>query len=148
MVVSPAARRTSKPNRTRTGARTCAKTRTRGTAGKRRGDAAAARGKTAGKSSQAAAAGKPHAERTPRDPTARMAAPAVRLGMTPAEVRLVAGQPECILFGSDDHVEWQFGAPGLDPAGAPALYVTTLSFSAGRVMRITERLSERLAAQG
>ncbi|MBI4879676.1 MAG: hypothetical protein HY812_08470 [Planctomycetes bacterium] len=105
----------------------------------------AARGKTAGKGGRAVPAARPPAESKPRDPTARVAAPAVRLGMTPAEVRAAAGQPDCILFGSDDHVEWQFGAPGLDPAGAPALYVTTLSFCAGRVIRITERLSERLS---
>lgn len=72
----------------------------------------------------------------------RFAAPDVRLCMTPPEVREVAGQPECILFGSDDHVEWQFGKRGVDPVGAPVLYVTALTFAAGRVIRITERMTE------
>ena len=74
----------------------------------------------------------------------RVAAPKVRLGMTPPEVRETTGQPECILFGSDDHVEWQFGARGLDVVGAPTLYVTGLTFASGRVVRITERMSEAL----
>ncbi len=72
----------------------------------------------------------------------RMAAPDARLGMTAGEVRDASGQPECILFGADDHVEWQFGAMGVDVVGAPTLYVTTLTFEAGRVVRITERMSE------
>ncbi|MFH0946330.1 MAG: hypothetical protein V2A76_14110 [Planctomycetota bacterium] len=74
----------------------------------------------------------------------RVAAPKVRLGMTPPEVRETTGQPECILFGSDDHVEWQFGARGFDAVGAPTLYVTALTFASGRVVRITERMSEAL----
>ena len=72
----------------------------------------------------------------------RRAAPKVRLGMTPAEVRECAGQPECILFGPEDHVEWQFGRPGVDVAGAPCLYVTTLTFQTGRVIRVTEKFAE------
>jgi hypothetical protein len=84
----------------------------------------------------------------PAPPTAtsrrngRYAAPAARLGMTPAEVRACAGQPECILFGPDDHVEWQFGRRGVDPVGSPCLYVTTLTFATGRVVRVTERITE------
>lgn len=62
--------------------------------------------------------------------------------MTPPEVRTCTGQPECILFGSDDHVEWQFGQKGVDAVGAPTLYVTTLAFAAGRVIRITERMTD------
>lgn len=72
----------------------------------------------------------------------RKAASEARLGMTATEVRDASGQPECILFGQDDHVEWQFGAMGVDVVGAPTLYVTTLTFEAGRVVRITERMSE------
>ena len=51
----------------------------------------------------------------------RFSAPLVRLGMSPSEVKRLCGQPECILFGSDDHVEWQFGTRGLDRVGAPTL---------------------------
>ena len=72
----------------------------------------------------------------------RFAAPAVRLGMTPPEVRACAGQPECILFGPEDHVEWQFGRKGADVTGAPCLYVTTLTFATGRVIRVTERITD------
>ena len=74
----------------------------------------------------------------------RVAAPAVRLGMTPPEVRATTGHPDCIVFGPDDHVEWQFGARGFDVVGAPTLYVTALTFTSGRVVRITERMSEAL----
>lgn len=84
----------------------------------------------------------PAAVKKPTALTGRIAAAGVRLGMTPAEVRNEAGHPECILFGSDDHVEWQFGAKGVDPVGAPTLYVTTLTFAAGRVVRITERMAD------
>lgn len=72
----------------------------------------------------------------------RYAAARVRLGMTPGEVRSSSGKPECILYGAEDHVEWQFGVRGTDPVGAPVLYVTTLTFAAGRVVRITERMAE------
>lgn len=72
----------------------------------------------------------------------RFAAPSVRLGMTPPEVRDCTGQPECIIFGAEDHVEWQFGKKGVDAVGAPTLYVTTLTFAAGRVICITERMGE------
>lgn len=85
---------------------------------------------------------RPAVEKRPIVISGRVAAPAVRLGMTPPEVRATTGQPECILFGSDDHVEWQFGARGLDAVGAPTLYVTALTFASGRVVRITERMSE------
>jgi len=72
----------------------------------------------------------------------RFAAPDVQLGMMPPEVRAVAGQPECIVFGSDDHVEWQFVRRGVDPVGSPILYVTALTFQTGRVIQITERTAE------
>ena len=72
----------------------------------------------------------------------RIAAPKARLGMTPQEVRDCSGRPECILFGSSDHVEWQFGQKGLDVTGSPTLYVTTLTFSAGKVVRVTEKMAE------
>lgn len=72
---------------------------------------------------------------------ARFAAPRVRLGMTPNEVKECAGQPEAIVFGQDDHVEWQFGHLGADPQGAPTLFVTTLTFAAGRVVRIVEKMT-------
>lgn len=72
----------------------------------------------------------------------RFAAPDVQLGMMPPDVRAVAGQPECIVFGSDDHVEWQFVRRGVDPVGAPILYVTALTFKTGRVIQITERTAE------
>lgn len=82
------------------------------------------------------------AHATPTKKNGRFAAPAVRLGMTPAEVRNCAGQPECILFGPEDHVEWQFGRKGVDIANAPCLYVTTLTFASGRVIRVTEKMAE------
>lgn len=85
---------------------------------------------------------KPTGSRPRRGPHGRFAAPRVRLGMTPSEVREAAGAPECIVFGSDDHVEWQFGKRGVDPVGAPVLYVTALTFAAGRVVRIIERMAE------
>jgi hypothetical protein len=78
----------------------------------------------------------------PSKKNGRFAAPAVRLGMTPAEVRGCAGQPECILFGPEDHVEWQFGRKGVDVTNAPCLYVTTLTFASGRVIRVTEKMAE------
>lgn len=78
----------------------------------------------------------------PSKKNGRYAAPAVRIGMTPAEVRACAGRPECILFGPEDHVEWQFGKKGVDVAGAPCLYVTTLTFAAGRVVRVMEKIAE------
>lgn len=91
---------------------------------------------------------KPEQQPTPKKTviiSGRVSAPAVRLGMTPPEVRETTGKPECILFGSDDHVEWQFGTRGFDVVGAATLYVTTLTFASGRVVRITERMSEALA---
>jgi hypothetical protein len=78
----------------------------------------------------------------PTKKNGRFAAPAVRLGMTPPEVRTCSGQPECILFGPEDHVEWQYGRKGVDVANAPCLYVTTLTFASGRVIRVTEKMTE------
>ncbi len=98
--------------------------------------------KKAGKPSGSAAAPKKAATVV----SGRFSAPLVRLGMSPSEVKRLCGQPECILFGSDDHVEWQFGTRGLDRVGAPTLYVTTLTFAAGRIVRITERMTEDLVA--
>jgi hypothetical protein len=72
----------------------------------------------------------------------RVAAPMVCLGMTAAEVKDIAGSPECIVFTSDQHVEWQFGAAGHDASGAPAVYVTTVTFEMGRAVRITERFGK------
>ncbi|MFG0320396.1 MAG: hypothetical protein ACF8XB_24200 [Planctomycetota bacterium JB042] len=110
--------------------------------------APAAKRKPTRKSSKASAA-RPAATKTAKRAPARrraaggrFAAPGVRLGMTAPEVRDCSGQPECILFGSEDHVEWQFGKKGTDPVGAPTLYVTTLTFAAGRVISITERMGE------
>ncbi len=88
---------------------------------------------------------KPAAMTAPTKKNGRFAAPAARLGMTPGEVRACAGQPECILFGPDDHVEWQFGRKGMDVNNAPCLYVTTLSFANGRVVRVTEKIAELTA---
>lgn len=111
----------------------------------------ARRSATSGRGKEAAAAEKQPAasakRRVPAAPRAsdnagRYAAPLVRLGMTPSEVRSCAGQPECILFGNDEHVEWQFGRRGVDVAGGAVLYVTTLTFAAGRVIRVTERIAE------
>jgi len=85
---------------------------------------------------------KPAALSVPTKKNGRFAAPAVRLGMTPPEVRTCTGQPECILFGPEDHVEWQYGRKGVDVANAPCLYVTTLTFASGRVVRVTEKMAE------
>ncbi|MBK6940471.1 MAG: hypothetical protein IPH13_09765 [Planctomycetes bacterium] len=71
----------------------------------------------------------------------RFAAPRVRLGMTAGEVKKCAGSPDCILFGTDENVDWQFGTSGFDALGAPALYVTQLTFHAGRVVKVIERMS-------
>jgi len=86
----------------------------------------------------------PSRSRPTRRNGGRYSAPKVTLGMTPPEVRECAGQPECILFGAEDHVEWQFGQKGVDAVGAPTLYVTTLTFAAGRVIQVTERMAEAI----
>jgi hypothetical protein len=85
---------------------------------------------------------KPAAKPAIRVASPRVAAPMVCLGMTAAEVKEIAGSPECIVFTSDQHVEWQFGASGHDSAGAPTVYVTTVTFEMGRAVRITERFGK------